>query len=339
MRFPAFLKKGSTIGMISPSFGVSGSPYEERYENAIKKFKVLGYRIVECDHLRGIEKCVSAPDAIRAKEFEEMYLDSNIDFLFSVAGGELMMGMLPYIDFEKLRYAKPKYVMGYSDNTNLVFTLPLLTDTAAIYGPHIGSFGMAKWDKSLQESYEVITGQRTQLTSYDKYEIEDLGKTPGNELASYNMTEPVVIESLDKQDVTFSGRLIGGCLDILQVLVGTKFSDVNAFLEKYKEDGFIWFLECCDLTVLSQSRALWQIKQAGWFKYCKGIIYGRPINGEEVFGYTMLDALESQLSELNVPVIYGCDVGHVPPSWTMIAGAYATVEKKGNMATISWQYK
>ncbi|MGI6510465.1 MAG: S66 family peptidase [Erysipelotrichaceae bacterium] len=337
MRYPAFLKKGGTIGLIAPSFGVFGYPYEDKFNNAYKKFSNLGYRIKEVEHLRGAEKCRSTHDEQRAREFMETYLDVDTDFIFSVAGGELMMTMLPYIDFEVLGYAKPKYVMGYSDNTNLTFTLPILTDTAAIYGSNFGSFGMKNWDKSLQQSYDLITGNRLKFDSYDMYEIIDLSKEEGNALCGYNLTEEVLYKSLyDERKVEMTGRLIGGCLDVLLMLCGTKYGQIDKFLEKYKEDGFIWYLESCDLNVLAQSRGLWQLKQAGWFKYCKGILYGRAVNDEDVFDYTLKDALKENLEDLNCPVIYDCDIGHLSPSWPIISGAVAKFIFENGKASIEY---
>ena len=49
--------------------------------------------------------------------------------------------------------------------------------------------------------------------------------------------------------------MIGGCMDCLVNLIGTKFDRVGEFLERYKDDGFIWFLESCDLNVMSIRRA------------------------------------------------------------------------------------
>lgn len=53
-----------------------------------------------------------------------------------------MCEVLDYVDFDRIRKAEPKWYMGYSDNTNLVFLLTTLCDTAAVYGPCAGSFGM-----------------------------------------------------------------------------------------------------------------------------------------------------------------------------------------------------
>lgn len=339
MRYPQFLKDNGTIGLVSPSLGVSGFPYEERFEYALKKFESKGYKFKKCDHLYGIEKAVSTDAKTRAEEFMKMYLDDDVDFISSVAGGEFMMEILPYIDFELIKKSKPKFFMGISDNTNLVFTLPILADTAAIYGHCFGSFGMRRWYKSLSESYSVMTGKQLTQSSYPKHEKVDWDYQQLDALEGYRLTEKTVCGSLSGKDEKFSGRLIGGCLDILTVLASTEFAKVDEYLEKYKEDGFVWFLECCDLNALSQKRALWQLKHSGWFKYCKGIIYGRPLHQEDTFGVSVMDCLNDVLADLNVPVVYGCDFGHVAPSWTIISGAIGHVELTGGKATISYELK
>ena len=72
-------------------------------------------------------------------------------------------------------------------------------------------------------------------------------------------------------------------MDCLVNLLGTQFDYVNQFNEKYKEDGIIWFLECCDLNVMGIRRAMWQMKNAGWFQHVKGFLIGRPCCiGEEM---------------------------------------------------------
>ena len=66
MRYPPFLPKKGKIGVVAPSFGVSGFPYEDRYFNARKKLESLGYTIKEAEHIYGIEKAASADGRTRA---------------------------------------------------------------------------------------------------------------------------------------------------------------------------------------------------------------------------------------------------------------------------------
>ena len=55
-------------------------------------------------------------------------------------------------------------------------------------------------------------------------------------------------------------------MDCLINLLGTSFDHVREFNERYSDDGIIWFLEACDLNVMGMRRAMWQMKNAGWFQ-------------------------------------------------------------------------
>jgi len=340
MRYPEFLKPNGTIGIIAPSFGVFSEPYESKHALAYQFFESKGHKIKQAKHIYGNTvpgASCSAQD--RAKEFMDMYLDEEVQVIISTGGGEIMMEILPFIDFEKLRNAKPKWFMGYSDNTQLVFTLPILIDVATIYGNNFANFGTNELHPSLEEAYEIITGKRNYQNNYDKYEIETLTREEGHYLDGYNLTEEVDYQSLNGKDVKMSGRLIGGCLDCLIVLCGTPYAKIDNFLEKYKNEGFIWYLEDCELNVLSQKRALWQLKQAGLFQYCKGILYGRTIQTEEIFDISVKMVLEDNFMDMNIPVVYGCDFGHLPPRWTMLVGSIVHFELKDGKATIEYDTK
>ena len=339
MRYPEFLKQGDTIGLVAPSFGVCGYPYQDRYESARRAFLEKGYKLKECASVHNLEHARSNSAKVRAREFMDMYLDEEVDFIMSVAGGELMLEILPYIDFEKLRKSKPKYFMGLSDNTCLTFTLPLLTDTAAIYGPNFGSFGMEKWDRSTKESYEIMTGKRHKQKSFPKYESDNSAEVELNPLCGYKLTEKVVYESLDGQDCQMQGRLIGGCLDIIVSMIGTPYCDWKPFMEKYRSDGIIWFLEACDLNVLDISRALWSMRNAGLFEGCTGIFMGRAKNPEPLFDVDVREAIEANVGDLNIPVIFDGDIGHVAPIWTLISGSMATIRKEGKKGSIELELK
>ena len=87
-------------------------------------------------------------------------------------------------------------------------------------------------------------------------------------------------------------------------------------------------------------RALWQLKEAGWFENAKGFLLGRPLHfDEEMFGQTCLDSAKAMLGELNVPVIADIDLGHVNPKLPLISGAYAKVRTGNNELFIEMELK
>ncbi|MCD8014781.1 MAG: LD-carboxypeptidase [Lachnospiraceae bacterium] len=132
-------------------------------------------------------------------------------------------------------------------------------------------------------------------------------------------------------ETAFEGRLLGGCLDCLVNLLGTCYDHTDEFLEKYKEDGVIWFLDACDLNVFGIRRAMWQMEHAGWFRYVKGFLIGRPLSAlEPVMGLDQYQAVLDVAGRKGVPVVMDMDLGHLPPSMPLITGSYAAVHVQGN---------
>jgi muramoyltetrapeptide carboxypeptidase LdcA involved in peptidoglycan recycling len=177
----------------------------------------------------------------------------------------------------------------------------------------------------------VLTGQTNRVSGYPLWERDSL-KDEEHPLEPYHVTEPkhlvVYPQTPKKQEkMTFKGRLLGGCLDCLDTLVGTRFDKVAQFCEKYREDGIIWFIESCDLNPMGIRRALWQLKEAGWFRYVKGFLVGRPLCfGEQMLGLDQYHAVYDILREYSVPIIMDVDLGHLPPSMPIICGAMGLVE-------------
>ena len=329
MRYPEYLPKGGTIGFVAPSFGCNIEPYKSGFDNAQKKFKDLGYSLQlgpNCYAGEGIG--ISNSPQKCADELMEAYCDETSDVLISCGGGELMCEILSYMDFERIKAAKPKWYMGYSDNTNFAYLQATICDTAAVYGPCAPAFGMEPWHPVISDALALLTGKKTALTSYGMWEKESL-KTDENPCAPYNLTEKSVLHNFPEGDVAMEGRLLGGCLDCLGNICGTKYDAVEAFCEKYKEDGILWFMEACDLHVFDIRRALWRLKNAGWFKYVKGFIFGRPVHfGQDVMGLNQYTAVTDMLKEFHVPIIMDADLGHLPPSMPLITGAMAKVEEE-----------
>ena len=331
MRYPEFLKPGGTIGFAAPSFGCSIEPYRSAFNHALEVFRRDGYQLqLGPNAYAGDGIGISSSPESCGKEFTEMYTSEENDAIISCGGGELMCEILDYVNFDAIREAKPKWFMGYSDNTNLTFLLNTLCDTAAIYGPCAATFGMKPQHRAIKDAWKLLHGKKLSFRGYDKYEIES-SKDEEHPLKPYNCTEKRNIiffnpDGAEDQPFRFSGRLTGGCLDILVNLCGTKYDKAAAFAEKYRKDGIIWFLEACDLNVFSIRRAVWELQHAGWFEHVKGFLFGRPYSAmDPLMGLDHIHAVPDLLSSLHVPILLDADLGHLPPMIPLISGSLATV--------------
>ena len=328
MKYGKFLPENGTVGFVAPSFGSASEPYRSMLNMALTNFRKMGYKTdigPNCYEDKGIG--ISNTPELCAGELMESYCSDRNDIIISCGGGELMCEILSFLDFEKLREAPPKWYMGYSDNTNFTFLQATLSDTASIYGPCAGAFGMEPRHEAVSDALSLLTGEKNTVSGYDMWEIESL-KDEDHPLMPYHLTEK---RQLVGGDAKMTGRLLGGCLDCLSNLVGTRFDGVGAFLERYHEDGVIWFLEACDLNVFSIRRALWQLREAGWFETAKGFLIGRPMHFDEpMMGLDRHAAVTGILSDLKVPVIMDLDIGHLPPMMPLICGSLANVTVSGN---------
>ncbi|MCM1189406.1 MAG: LD-carboxypeptidase [bacterium] len=345
MRYPKNLPEGGTIGFLAPSFGCATEPYRTAFDAALKNWREKGYKLLtgpNCYADKGVgisntpEKC--------GAEVMEMFA-SEADCLISCGGGELMCEILPFVDFGKLARLEPKWFMGYSDNTNLTYTLAVLADTASVYGPCAPSFGMEPWHRSLWDAFRILTGETRRVSGYGMWENESF-KDEEHPLEPYNLTEPLAVKSFlgqrriaDDEEICFSGRLLGGCMDCLVNLTGTQFDKTKIFAEKYKDDGILWFLESCDLNVFAIRRAMWQMEESGWFQHAKGFLIGRPANGEPMMNLDAYGAVLEVAGRKNVPVILDVDLGHRPPMMPLVVGSAARVCVRGNDVTVAMELR
>ena len=330
MRYPNFLNKNKNILLVAPSFGCTTEPYESRLKKAFEVFKDMGLNPtygVNAFNSIGIRSNTSQ---LCAKEIVDGFKSEN-QLLMSVGGGFMQNEILDFINFKELKTLEPKWFLGYSDNTNLTFTLTTLCDIASIYGYNAPEFGTYDLHESHHDLISLLRGDKLVFEGYPQYELEGL-KSEENPYLGLNLTEEKVITKYPNKELSFEGRLLGGCIDCLTYLVGTPYDKVKEFNEKYQEDGIIWFLEACDLEAWNLRLALLQMKRAGWFNSAKGFVFGRSMKIDNTFfDLNMHSAITEVLSDLNVPIVLDADFGHLKPQIPMISGAYAKIDVDDNI--------
>lgn len=327
MLYPKFLKDNSTIGIVAMSSGV-GSRIEE-FERSISTFKNLNYNLIETDSVRN-EGIASNTADVRGEEFNSLINNNDIDMIINAAGGDLCLETLPYIDFNNVVNNK-KWIMGASDPTSILYVLTTGYDLATLYGFNATSFDDRPLHKCQENALDIIKGNLVKQSGFDYYESKPFTSD------IRQLDQPIKWETING-DFKTSGRIIGGCVDVLRNLLGTPYDYTTKFIEKYKDDGIIWYLDNFALTVEDFYLSLLQMKMAGWFKYTKAVILGRvmfPKNFNENFEYK--DALIKIFND--IPMVTEACVGHVFPKMVIINGSYATVECENNTGSITFELK
>lgn len=332
-----FLEKHATIGVTAPSSGVE-PVLHDMFKQSCHRMKTKGFQVVCGETVWTQKKAKSAPAQVRAAEFNEMMRDDAIHLIIPPWGGELLIETLEYIDF---KHIKNKWVLGYSDTSALLLAITLKTGTATAHGANFvdlrGEYSddtTAMWQTVLSTK----TGEAVLQHSSANYQKEWDHQNPSP--CVFHLTEQTYWKAVSNEKVMIQGRLLGGCIDIIRHLIGTPFGDVKKFRNEYiNEEPIVWFFENCDLSTTDLRRSLVQMKLAGWFEQCSGIMFGRSSANPSVNDYTTQDVYHELSAELNIPIVYDIDCGHVPPQMTFINGAYAEIEVEEGKGSVLQCFK
>ena len=327
MYFPEFLQNGDVIGVCAPSAGVGRKL--ELYQSSIDTLISLGYCVQETDSVRNNN--IRSNDAkIRAKELNVLFLDKDVKFVMAAAGGDFLFECLPYVDWNILK-KNPKWLMGASDPTSLLFTYTTKYDVATFYGCNAGSYDARPLYKYLKNNLEMISGNLIEQKSFSK-----CMKEPAFMVDEIKMNSKVYWKS-NKDSFTKTGRCIGGCIDVLKDIIGTEYDNTKQFIKKYKDDGIIWYFDNFSMSAENFYRSLLQMKYAGWFEHTKAVLVGRVLFESSETGMTYKEALERALG--NIPYVYEADIGHTMPSMTMINGSLLKIKYAKGKASLSFTLK
>ena len=278
----------------------------------------------------------SADIDTRVKEFNELMRRDDINFILSAAGGDMIMELLPYIDeeaiIENIKNNKMKWMSGFSNPTIFLYYLTTKYDVATIYGINMGSFGYKNLHKSLQDGLRLIKGDIPVLENFDKCQrisFEEEGENGDNDLILNTDTKWLTPNG----DVDVEGRLIGGCIDTLIFYQGTRFDYTKDFIERYKDDGIIWYFDNFALSVEDLYSELWTLREMGWFKYAKGFIFSRTMFESSRSGASYSEGIQRALGN-KIPIIVDSDISHIKPRFSIINGCMAHVKASNGKGTI-----
>ena len=321
IRFPRALRAGDVVAVVAPSSGVKPAMHE-RLDAALSMLRRQGFIVREGRSLRQQVQGASASAAERAAELMEVLLDPEVAAVIPPWGGELAIELLPLLDFDRLREAPPKWFSGFSDLSTIQVPLLLHAGWASLHGPNL----MQLWDPAL----DVVSKRIVDLWFAEGGAPFEQASAPGTVARRLDgCVEPLSIE----------GCLVGGCLDSLSRLAGTRVADVAAWRDALGDDERpLWFLEVAELPPFELARALHGLRLAGWFDGAAGVVFGRSAVAKEIAAggdFTEEHALQRALGDLSCPVLVDLDIGHVGPQWTIVQGALGRIDWHPGQTTLS----
>jgi muramoyltetrapeptide carboxypeptidase len=336
IRYPAPLRPGDRIGVTAPSSGVEPE-MRPRLEFAIDYLSARGYDVVVGDCMDA-SQVTSAPAPQRADEFTSMLLDPSIRAIVPPWGGELAIDLMTLIDFESMADVEPTWVLGYSDVTTLMLPMTLLAGVATVHGPNLMDTPY-RAEPPLSHWLDFLTAARGSTLSQGQSAFcmgkgyHDYREFP--EVRDWDPQQATAWQVLGgATEVEASGLLIGGCVETLAKLAGSRYGDIPKFARDYAPEGTIVYLEIAEAGAYEAARLFHGLRLAGWFDAANAVLLGRPA-GHNEDGFTQFDAFADALSSLPIPVVYDMDFGHVPPQMTLVNGAKATISVTPDSATLS----
>ena len=327
--FPDALKNGDKIAICAFSSGVD-SAFHPRLERVLSGLTRRGYQVVEGECLRQ----QSSPAKQRADELMAFLVDDSIAAIMPPWGGELAMEVLPYLDFNAIEQARPKWLVGFSDVSTLACVLTARCGWATLHCANLMQLHPNEQDTHCLQVFKTLeleAGSEFTQTPAPYYQADAIQycKAPD---ALFSLTQPSQWRCLnvkDNREVELSGRLFGGCLDTLGLLLASPFLALDEFKKQFAPHGLVLYLENAELNANALTRFLISLKLSGIFSDINGLIIGRngaATNPEQQAEY--YQALELSLGTCLFPVIIDADIGHIAPNLCLVNGARVKVLAK-----------
>ncbi|SDC13811.1 S66 family peptidase [Shouchella lonarensis] len=335
IRYPVF-QQCKKVAVTAPSSGVEPELHH-LITKGTARMEERGFRVIVGDTTWTQVKAKSTPAPIRAAELQKFLQDEEIGLIMPPWGGFLLIEILPYLSFENI---SPKWILGYSDTSVLLLVLTLKTGIATAQGTNFVDVRGEVMDETTARFLDVLQTRRgeevTQIASpFFQTEWQFDNPTPH----IFHLTKQTEWKTISGAPFDCTGRLLGGCIDVIRHLIGTPFGDV-AYFQQHFIDGepILWHFENCDLKTDDLRRTLVQMRLAGWFDHCVGIAFGRSPANDPVEGYEIEDVYKDLSDELGVPVAYDLDWGHQPPQLTLVNGARARLVVEGGTGKLTQSF-
>ena len=301
MKQPSNLKHGDEIRIISTARKIS----KEELKPSISLFESWGLKVSFGENLFEEFNQFAGTADQRTEDLQTALDDENVKAIVCARGGYGTVQLVDKIDFTKF-VENPKWLAGYSDVTvlhnhiNQNFEIETLHSIMPI-------------DVFLNNNSEAKESLRKALFG-EKYNI-DFEIEQGSRFSIDSISAPIV----------------GGNLSIIYSLTGTN-SQLNC-------NGKFLFLEDLDEYFYHIDRMMVNLKRAGLFVGCKGVLIGgmSDMNDNAIpFGKTVKEIILENLEEYNFPLIFGLPAGHIKCNLALIMNQKAELTISENRAKLTF---
>ena len=298
--YPAPLKKGDKIALISPSSAVK----EEYVFGAMERIMEQGFEPVLMPHALGHEDGnFAASKGERLIDLFDALEDPEYKAILCTRGGYGSSQLLANFSYGIIS-GNPKWLVGFSDISALL-AMWYSSDIASIHGP------MAKHlatrpanDPCTLALFDILKNGGKFDYSFAPHELNHTGKA--------------------------MGVLRGGNLAVLNDLAATPYDILDAVKNNHS-DGIILFFEDINEPIYKVNRMLWRLILSGSLIMVKGIIFGQFTEYKPDKNYNTMEDMINELIQRsivpsNIPIVYNFPVGHTDLNYPLTEGAKVELE-------------
>lgn len=315
---PDKLKRGSAIGIVSPSAGFA--PFVmHRIKKASRALKKLGFRVVISDHALENKNYVSATVKERVEDIHSMFADPKIKVIMAMIGGNHSNQLLPFLDYELIR-KNPKAFVGYSDITVLHFALQKKSGLQTYYGPMFLT-QMAENPKPLDYSLKYF--KKVLMSRKARIDVQPSSQWTDEVLDWFKKKDLKRPRKLKKnkgfewlKKGKAEGFAWGGAIVSLSHLAGTEYwidpEGAIAFFDIPESHDLYKGLSISDIDAYFAD-----YKNLGIFNKINGLIIGRPYCHSEEEINQLKQLVLHYTEDCKYPVLLNANIGHADPIITI----------------------
>jgi muramoyltetrapeptide carboxypeptidase len=285
---PGRLTPGDRVAVVA----TSGTLVPERLDRGVATLRSWGLDVVVGEHVLERRRHLAGTDEQRASDLQRAWCDPATRAVVCARGGSGAARIVDRLDWDAMRAAGPRVLVGFSDVTVLHQAVANRLGLVTLLGPMAAT--------------EAFAGRAP-----DDWSVRRLRAT---------LFEPGSVQLLADAGLrceiggTARGVLVGGTLALLANTVGTP--------EHRPARGGLAVLEDVAEPAYRIDSMLSQLLRTGWFDGVRGIVLGSWLD----CGPESRETLVERLAPLGVPLVSGLPFGHAVPQLTVPLGVEAVLD-------------
>lgn len=296
---PPILRTGDTFGIVT-----LGSPMDATAINTrLAYLKGLGFNVVLGDYVYASDGYLAGTDQQRASDLMKMYENTNVRAILPTRGGVGVEGILPFLDFNTIA-SNPKIISGYSDITVLLNAISQFANQITFHSLLLLDFSPNTPAYNFDQFFAATSTFISPRVVLNPPGMPTYSRVPGN----------------------VTGPLVGGNLTSFVGSLGTPY--------EIDTKGKIFFVEEVHEPANTVYRYIEQLKVAGKFDDCIGIIMGECTECPNAYGKSYEDLITDVIVPLGKPLLTNMASGHGYYKAALPIGAMVNLNTINNTLTV-----